>query len=413
MDAVKRIDETTLLPDRWRASAPIAVGAGLLMVVAGCLTLYLIPAGNIKGHDATPLGITGHSYLANFMFIFSFAVGGLFHTVVSFLTRAGWNASIRRVAEILGASFPYISLLFIPVLLTLINDGTAIYAWNGEDLNDLVSKKTGYLNWQFFVLRSILYVVLLSAIGLYYYRLSLQQDRTTDVEPTLKRQYWSGPMIMVFALTVSFVSWDWIMSIDPDWYSTIFGVYYFAASMFGLFAFMIGACLCLQKAGKLRNYVTVEHYHDMGKFLFGFVMFWTYIAFSQLLLYWYANIPEETVWYRYRWEYGWAPFSLFLLATHFAIPLLGLLSRHVRRRPWAMGFWAVWAIFVHWLDMTFLVMPNIAHFSLVMMVGHLICGIGMFAVLVGIVLWRASGVSLVATGDPRLHEALAYTNPIL
>ncbi len=250
-------------------------------------------------------------------------------------------------------------------------------------------------------------------IVLWYFRLSVKQDETKDIESTLARQKWSGPCIMLFALTVSFASWDWLMSIDADWYSTIYGVYYFAASMFGTFAFTILTYILLQRAGKVKKTVTLENYHDMAKFLFGFVMFWSYIAFSQLLLYWYGNIPEETVWFRVRWENGWYVYSYALIAVHFAIPLLGLLSRHVRRNRFGLTFWSVWALIAHWMDMTFLVIPNISEFSGGVLFAHFVGGLGMFAIFVGLVIIRAGGLALTNKGDPRLHEALSYANPIL
>ena len=401
-----------MLPSRWQAmSLPLAVTGVVLVVIAWAL---LVSMAEGREGDKHLLRVFFHSYLANFMYVLSFGIGGLFLTLVSFLTRAGWNASIRRLAEILAATLPWLSLLLIPILLTLfIGDGALLYEWNGPALEGLVAMKTGYLNASFFMIRSAIYVLLWTFMALWYFGLSVRQDETKDIESTLRRQYWSGPLIMVFALSVSFASWDWLMSIDADWYSTIFGVYYFAASMFGLFAFMIGAYLLLQRAGCVRQMVTIEHYHDMAKFLFGFVMFWSYIAFSQLLLIWYANIPEETIWYRYRWEGGWWVFSYALLATHFAIPLLGLLSLHVRRNRFGLAFWSVWALVVHWMDLTFLVMPNIATFTGWMLLGHAVLGVGMFCIFLALVILRATNVPLVTVGDPRLHEALSYSNPIL
>ncbi|MBU6175713.1 MAG: quinol:cytochrome C oxidoreductase, partial [Planctomycetes bacterium] len=153
---------------------------------------------------------------------------------------------------------------------------------------------------------------------------------------------------------------------------------------------------------------------DIGKFMFGFVMFWSYIAFSQLLLIWYGNIPEETYWYKVRLENGWQFYSYSLIFVHFAIPLLGLMSRHVRRHRSGLFFWACWLILVHWMDMAFLVMPNVqGGFPVVPMVGHFLGGLGMLFLLAAFFIFRASGTPLVAVRDPRLPEALTYTNPIL
>ena len=402
--------EDYLLPAKWQSSAILFGIVGLVLVVLGWAVLYFA----IGGEADVRFKIFCHSYLANFMYILSFGIGGMFFTLVSFLTRAGWNASVRRMGEILSVTIPWVALLFIPILLTLfLPQGTAVYEWNQANPEGLTALKTGYLNTGFFTVRAILYFALWIIITRYYFQLSIRQDDHPDVESTLARQKYSGPAIMIFALSVSFAAWDWVMSIDADWYSTIFGVYFFSASMFGMFAFVILAYLLLQKAGKVKRTVNIEHYHDLSKFLFGFVMFWSYIAFSQLILYWYGNIPEETVWYRDRWENNWEAFSYALIALHFVVPFLGLLSRHVRRNRIALMFWGVWALIVHWMDMTFLVMPNASDFNGIMLAGHAVVGLGMFSIFLMIVLLRTGNVALIAKGDPRLHEALSYANPIL
>lgn len=247
----------------------------------------------------------------------------------------------------------------------------------------------------------------------FFFGHSRKQDETGDVEHSIARQKWAGPCIMIFALSVSFAAFDWVMSIDADWYSTIFGVYVFAAGMMAFFATMILISMSLQKAGKLRSFITVEHFHDMGKFMFGFIMFWSYIAFSQLLLYWYGNIPEETYWFAVRLKDGWQYVSYALIPLHFAVPFLGTISRHVRRHRFGLTFWAVWALVVHWLDMTFLVMPNAGPLNLPALAGHFLAGLGMFAIFISFFLMRASNVPLVPMKDPRLPEALTYANPIL
>jgi hypothetical protein len=293
----------------------------------------------------------------------------------------------------------------------------ALYEWNVRENvhSSVILEKidVGYLTRNYFTLRAVLYFSLWAVMALWFYGLSRQQDESGDIEHSLTRQKWSGPCIMIFALSVSFAAFDWVMSIDADWFSTIFGVYIFAAGMMAFFATMILIGRSLQAAGKLKDMITTEHYHDMGKFLFGFIMFWSYIAFSQLLLYWYGNIPEETYWFRVRLSDGWQYLSYALIPLHFAIPFLGTMSRHVRRHPAGLMFWAVWVLVVHWLDMTFLVMPNAGPLMFLPMVGHFLGGLGMACILMAFFLVRASNVPLVAVRDPRLPEALTYTNPIL
>lgn len=413
--SLKYDKETIEMPSNWKQLAPVLICAGLICLVVGAGLSFM--GGKTDG-GASPMKYLTHSYLANFMFLFTFSLGALFFILIQFLTRAGWSSSIRRIAEIIMAMLPWSAVLFLPLIVLLYTpEGSALYEWNApaeEIHNSVIRDKIGYLEKGFFTVRTFLYFGLLTGMALWYFSKSRQQDETGDVELSLARQKWAGPLIMIFSLTVTFAIFDWVMSIDADWYSTIFGVYVFSASMMAFFAMMVVINMTLQNAGKLKNLVTVEHYHDMGKFMFGFVMFWSYIAFSQLVLIWYANIPEETNWFRFRLEGGWGFYSYSLIFLHFAIPFLGLMSRHIRRNRTALFFWACWLIAVHWMDMTFLIMPNVpGGFPVVPMLGHLLGGVGMLFVFAALFIVRSSGIPLVAMRDPRLPEALTYTNPLL
>jgi hypothetical protein len=407
--------ENIELPKSWSA-LPLLTG-GIILLAAGAFLSLFSGAGEGSGDKSVRFFM--HSYLANFMFVMTIALGALFFILIQFVSRAGWSTSIRRIAELIMTTIPFLALFFLPILAILFADYNVPYEWNvpKDGLPSVVKAKidVGYLTREWFTIRAALYFGLWIAIAFYFFSHSRKQDETGDVEHSLKRQKWSGPSIVIFAFTVSFAAFDWVMSIDADWYSTIFGVYVFAAGMMAFFATMIIISMSLQKAGKLRSFISVEHFHDMGKFMFGFIMFWSYIAFSQLLLYWYANIPEETEWYRVRInpEYGWQYIAYALIPLHFAIPFLGTISRHVRRHRLGLTFWAVWVIVVHWLDMTFLVMPNSGPASLVPLAGHFLGGVGMFSVFLSFFLMRASNVPLVPMKDPRLPEALTYANPIL
>ena len=402
------------IPEAWRAKAPIILSAGLVCLVIGMAFCFLVP----KGEDySTALRYLTHSYLANFFYIFSFALGALFFILIQFLTRAGWSSSIRRLAEILMVMIPYLAVLFVPIIIMLFWGSSALYGWNAsaKDMENSVvaTKATFYLTKEFFTIRTIVYFTFWILTANWFFRLSRQQDESGDTELSSIRQKWSGPLIMIFALAMSFSAFDWLMSIDADWYSTIFGVYVFAGSQMGFFAMLIVISMLLQNAGKVQKLVTVEHFHDMGKFTFGFVMFWSYIAFSQLVLIWYANIPEETYWYRVRLENNWTTFSYGLIPIHFVIPFLFLMSRHIRRSRKLLAIGAGWVLFAHWYDITFLVMPNAGSLEFFPMLGHLLGGVGMLCIFAAMFIQRAVGVPLVAMRDPRLPEALSYANPIL
>jgi hypothetical protein len=405
--------ETINLPSKWKASPLFTVGL-ILLAFGAVLGLFM---RGPQGSEDGALRFVSHSYLANFMFVLTIALGALFFILVQFVSRAGWSTSIRRIAELIMYTIPFLILMFIPILVMVFSGRGFPYEWNSpQDVHSSVIKAKidiGYLTKEWFTIRSAVYFGLWTAMAFFFYNHSRKQDETGDVEHSLARQKWSGPCIMVFALSVSFAAFDWVMSIDADWYSTIFGVYVFAAGMMAFFATMILIGMSLQKAGKMRSFITVEHFHDMGKFMFGFIMFWSYIAFSQLLLYWYGNIPEETYWFAVRLKDGWQYLAYALIPLHFAVPFLGTISRHVRRHRFGLTFWAVWAIVVHWLDMTFLVMPNAGPANFPALAGHFLGGVGMFAIFMSLFLRNASNVPLVPMKDPRLPEALTYANPIL
>lgn len=400
------------LPASWHSKTYLLAAAGLVLICVSAVVFL------VSGQPVQKTFL--HSYLANVAYCMSFGIAAMFFVLISFLTRASWNASIRRWAEIISMTIPWMSLLFIPILLILLAGmGAPLYEWaqSKQQLIEVgepvVADKLDYLNPSFFSIRTVICLVLWSAIVVAYFRASRREDETGEVELTVRRQFWSGPLVMFFALSVSMASFDWLMSLDADWYSTIFGVYFFAGSMYGFFGLMIVSLTLLVKNGKMTKYVNTEHFHDLGKFLFGFTMFWSYIAFSQMMLYWYGNIPEETAWFKDRIANGWQYLSYASILYHFALPFLGMMSYHVRRHRMGAFFWGCWALGAHWLDITFIVMPNAGPMTVPLMLGHLLGGIGMFCIFWAMVLARASDVPLVPVRDPRLPEGLAYANPIL
>ena len=237
------------------------------------------------------------------------------------------------------------------------------------------------------------------------------QDSTADVALSRKMRGRSGPAMIALALTINFAAFDLLMSLDPHWFSTIFGVYFFAGCAVAFFAALPVACLLLQRCGFIPHQVTAEHYHDMAKLLFGFNMFWAYIAFSQYLLIWYANIPEETGWFLARQQNGWQFVGLLLIAGHFVLPFFGLMSRRARRDRRTLLFWSIVLLAMHWGDLFWLIMPNVS--GTVFMVGavELLCLIGVGAIWLAFTLRGLGGMRLIPTGDPHLRESLVFHNP--
>jgi hypothetical protein len=227
----------------------------------------------------------------------------------------------------------------------------------------------------------------------------------------------AAPGIILYALTQSFQAIDWNMSLQPHWYSTIFGVYYFAASVQAYFALMALVTMGLQSAGVLKKALTTEHFHDLGKFTFGFTIFWAYIAVSQFLLIWYANMPEETEFYMLRLEGGWDLVSYALPVLHFFVPFLFLLSRHVKRSRIGLGIGATWVLVMYLVDMYWLILPNFgihgeghheAHLAVSWLDATALLGVGgVFLATFGYFLARNK---VVAINDPRLGESLVHEN---
>lgn len=354
-----------------------------------------------------------HSALLTACFFVSVALGGLFFVILQHLTYSRWSAALRRVAELLTATLPWGALLFTPLLLLLLAGDSRLYPWNDETLRStdaLIQGKAAYLNAPFFVLRTIFYFGVWSLLIRFFLRQSLAQDRLDNDEPTRVMRKWSGPAMMIFALTVCFAAFDWLMSLEPHWFSSIFGVYFFSGAVVGFLAAFVLATRWLDKVGGLEGVVTTEHYHDLGKLLFGFTFFWAYIAFSQYLLIWYANIPEETMWFAARQESGWQWISLWLVGGHFVLPFLGLMSRSAKRRPNLVVFWAGWLLVMHWIDLYWLVMPQVSPGSFLPAATDLLLLIGGSCLFVAA--WRhvAGRRLLVAVGDPELQYSLAYHN---
>jgi hypothetical protein len=382
----------------------------ILIVVGVLLLLLAVVFGLLRGDG---LSYFYHAYLVNFCFFLSLSLGGLFFVALQHASRAGWSVAVRRVAEILAANTLLMALLFLPILVPLLFGSSVLYKWLDPDVvraDAILAGKSAYLNLPFFVTRAVAFFAVWGALVWYFWRRSLEQDETGDASLTLRMERVSYPALLVFAVTITFAAVDWIMSLTPHWYSTIFGVYYFSGAVVGCLAAVILILTGLQRTGRLLESVTVEHYHELGKLLFAFTIFWGYIAFSQYLLIWYANIPEETTWYLPRQRGGWVAVSLILLFGHLLIPFVGLISREAKRRPAILAFWAAWLLVMHWLDVHYLIMPNVEIIGLPVGPIDVFCLFGMgLLYLAGFLLWAGSR-PLTPMRDPRLGESLGFEN---
>lgn len=398
--ATPNLDAVSIaVPERGLWTQLPRIGAGL--GIAGLVLTWLL--GQADPAQAI------HSYLVAFVFFLSLALGGLFFVVIQFLVRAGWSVTVRRLAEHVMATLPVFAVLFIPIALGV----HELYHWSHADAvahDPILQHKSAYLDISAFHLRAILYFIVWSVIAVYYWRQSQRQDQMGAVSITRRLQTLSPLALIGYALTQTFASFDWLMSLDPHWFSTIFGVYFFAGSVVAILAVIILLAMALQRAGALHDLVTWEHYHDLGKLLLGFVVFWAYIAFSQFMLIWYANIPEETEFFAARWNTDWKSFSIFLAVGHFVLPFFFLLIRDVKRRRITLVAVSCWLLVMHYVDLYWLVMPNFHHEAPNLNPLDLTAVIGVGGVFVAVLATIMRRRPLVPVKDPRLAESLLFEN---
>ncbi len=448
-----------------------------------------------------------HAYLVSLAFIMAISLGSLFLLLVMHLLKAGWNVTIRRILETNAAAIPYVGLLAIPILVSVLSQNASLYPWavdlksdeakaykaksehafvvpadapvaaagsplstgtfivsadpahaaseaaghaegqskdaahdkghgahapkpvgyhakyGYKDFGDFTIAKQPWLNPYFFAVRIVVYFAIWTLLARWLYSASLKSDQTGDPEinKTLTKRAAIG--IMLFALTVTGGAFDLLMSLDHHWYSTIFGVYFFAGAVISALASCIVIVNVLQRGGFLTRSVTTEHLHDLGKLMFAFTFFWGYVAFSQFMLQWYASIPETTPWWARRGanlsseeingsvpdgQYG--AISLVLLFGHLLIPFAFLLSRHIKRSRELLLLGAGWMLVMCWLDIYWLVMPELDNGKFFLGLPEIGAALGLIGIFVAVVTRMLSNHPLRPLKDPRLPEALAFHN---
>ena len=236
---------------------------------------------------------------------------------------------------------------------------TDIFAWATDDADPVIVAKQGYLNRPFFILRTAGYFSVWIGLALVFRRRSLGQDSGAVGEGLGSLRQLSAPGMILLALTATFAAFDWIMSLDPHWYSNIYGVYFWAGSISSSLSVITLLALWARTRPGMERVITVEHLQDLGKLHLGFVCFWAYIAFSQYLLIWYANIPEETAWFVQRSRGGWGEVSIALACGHFLVPFLVLLPRRAKRSPLVLGCVSIWLFAFHALDLNWQILPTL------------------------------------------------------
>lgn len=373
----------------------LAVGltvVGLVLVIFAYLT------------DATR---SAYNNIILLMFVTSIGLGSLFLIAIEYVSGAVWSTPFRRIAEILASLLLVVPILAIPIYFNI----HEIYHWAHLDVvanDEILKHKSPYLNQTFFTIRIVAYFVIWILFYFLITRNSLKQDVTKDQTLTKKNIKLSAFFIPLFAITVTFSAIDWMMSLEPHWFSTIYGVYYFAGTFLSSLACITFLIVYFHEKGMFVKGIVTDHYYSFGALLYGFINFWAYIAFSQYMLIWYANLPEETIWFLNRWEGSWLIFSIVFVFIHFIIPFFALVSQPSKTNGKRLKFMSIWILVAHFMDLYFLVMPTFSPNGVSL--GWI--ELGFFLLAFGIVFLvfsvRAKSVNLIPVGDPKLKRGIDF-----
>lgn len=392
------------------------------------------------------------AYLFGFFVALSLALGNLFFVLVLYVSKASWGITVRRIPELFIRRMAIFAVLAIPLISSI----NVLFPWAGaptraitsaehkeplaqargfaefepyamrdqpvadvhrmekaeeESETAIIEHRKPYLNRVFFLVRLVGYLAIWTWLAFRYFQWSTDQDKSKDLQITAAAQSFAPAAIMLFGTTLTFFAFDWLLSLDATWYSTMFGVQVFAQCALIQIATLILSLLLLRRSGLLGNAVTVEHFHDVGKLLFGWIVFWSYVTFAQFFLTWYSNIPDEVGWFHKRWDDNngtWLTTSLLLVVMHFFVPFWFLMSRNIKRRLTYLGIGAGCMVIMHIVEVYWIVMPNYGPLAPSLLdVGCLLALVGIYlaAVLHGIEEYQ-----LVPVGDPRLARAMEFEN---
>ena len=391
---------------------PRFVGGRTLMLGGAVVGVIGLAATALLGMRAPRE--TLYAYLIAFVYWLGLSIGAMTLVLCNNTAGAKWNVTVRRLGESLGATVPLFALLFLPLLF----GAKHIWIWVdpspalGAEALKLLVHKAPYLNLSSFTIRAAVYFIIWTTYAWRLRSFSIQQDASGDPALTQKMRSISPLGILLFMLSMTFAAFDWLMSLQPTWYSTIFGLYVYAGAFVASMALVCLIVTGLRAAqtpwGRL---LTVEQQHNLGKYLFAFTAFWAYMAFSQYMLIWAGNLPEELQWIIGRSKGVWRPMSQFILIGHFVIPFFLLLSRDLKRSTTGLAGVAVWVLFVHYVDLYWIVMPAADFNSLGLSIAHLTAFVGVGGVSVAAATALMRGAAPVPVKDPYLEDSLRYVQP--
>src|SRR5438477_720638 len=349
-----------------------------------------------------------YSWLFAFAFFFTLCAGCFFWTIVHHATDADWSVVVRRQLENIAVLLVVLAILFVPILLLRRH----LYSWMDipPGVEHSLDAKRAYLNWYFFLIRAVVFLGFFFCASLALRRLSVKQDKDGNPRFTILMRKVAFISLPMFALCLTFGAFDWLMSLNYHWFSTMFGVYIFAGAAGSSMSLLVLVITALRQAGYLKDVVTLEHYHIMGKWMLAFCVFWAYIGFGQYMLIWYANMPEETQYFITRNTESWWALSMLLVVGRFFGPFAILLLRSIKKQPHRLCYVAGWIVCMQMLDMYLVVLPALHGTCVHVSIWDLVSLIAVGATLGFVYRQVVPRTSLFPIRDPRLIESLKLTN---
>jgi hypothetical protein len=343
------------------------------------------------------------SYLFAYVFWIGLALGSLAITLLHHLSGGRWGAVIRRVLESSTRTFPLLALLFLPLIPGI----RVLYLWSDQEkvaADHILQQKTAYLNVPFFLGRTALYFVVWLVLAYFLNKWSKQEDRGSTASLQSRFQFLGGIGLLLYGLTATFASVDWMMSLEPHWFSTIYGLLVITGQVLSAFAFVIAVASILMQHAPLSEKLTGTLFHDLGKLMFAFVMIWAYLAFSQFLIIWSGNLPEEIPWYKHRLTHGWQILGLFIVVFHFALPFLLLLSRDLKKNPRLLTMVAVGVLLMRIVDLYWTIGPEFHQEGFSVHLLDILLPIGIGGLWLAFFFRQLKAWPLIPANDPNLQE---------
>jgi hypothetical protein len=368
----------------------MAGGVGLAVSLVG---LFFNPAQFLQ------------SYLMAYMFVLGIALGCLALGMVHQLSGGAWGVVIRRPIGAAARTLPLLTLLFLPIALGMRH----LYVWTDASLvahDEVLQHKHVYLNVPFFLIRAAIYFAVWNALSYFLNAWSLEQDETGDPRIARRMQRLSAGGLLAYGLTITFASFDWLMSLEPHWFSTIYGVLILGGQGLSALAFLIAVLVWLSRRPPLDDIIAPEHFHDLGNLMLAFVMLWAYFAFSQYLIIWSGNLPEEIAWYLHRLQTGWRFVGLSLVLFHFVAPFCLLLSRAVKREAQMIVKVALGVLIVRLVDLFWLIAPEFHTAGVWVSWLDVVLPLSLTAIWLGYFVWQLRGRAILPMHDPQFDEAL-------